>query len=224
MSASSTPIAPGSRSARYLLALAFGAGVVDAANYLGLGKVLTANMTGNTVLLGVALARGSGADAVRAACALGGFCLGAGAGVVLVRASGPWPWRSRRGLWLEAGALLALLLIWVIAGSASIRVLLIVISGVAMGAQSAAVRASDVRGVNTTYMTSTLVNAIARVIQRARGIRESDEGPGLPGAAWVTYALGAIAGAFAEKAWGGWVIAIPFVIVCAVGRFALGRR
>jgi GPR1/FUN34/yaaH family len=38
----------------------------------------------------------------------------------------------------------------------TVRYPLIVVAGVAIGAQSAAVRASDVRGVNTTFMTSTL--------------------------------------------------------------------
>lgn len=65
-----------SRSSAYLLALSLAAGVVDAVSYVGLGKVFTANMTGNTVLLGVALARGTGGDAARAAAALGGFCAG----------------------------------------------------------------------------------------------------------------------------------------------------
>lgn len=42
-----------------LLGLALAAGGVDAATYLGLGRAFPANMTGNTVLLGVAVARGA---------------------------------------------------------------------------------------------------------------------------------------------------------------------
>jgi len=38
-----------------LLLLACAAGAIDAISYLGLGRVFTANMTGNTVLLGLAL-------------------------------------------------------------------------------------------------------------------------------------------------------------------------
>jgi uncharacterized membrane protein YoaK (UPF0700 family) len=41
-----------------LLALTWAAGSVDAISYLGLGHVFTAMMTGNTVLLGLALAQG----------------------------------------------------------------------------------------------------------------------------------------------------------------------
>jgi uncharacterized membrane protein YoaK (UPF0700 family) len=98
---------------------------------------------------------------------------------------------------------------------------LVAISGIAMGAQSAAVRASDVRGVNTTFMTSTLMNAIARLVLRARGIREGRAGPGLPGAAWLTYAGGAVAGAFAEKAWHAGAVAMPLAFVCAVSATAI---
>src|SRR5947209_4569301 len=46
-----------------LLALAFSAGGVDAAVYLGLGHAFPANMTGNTVLIAIAVARGGGGDA-----------------------------------------------------------------------------------------------------------------------------------------------------------------
>ena len=42
--------------AQALLALTFTAGLVDAASYLGLGHVFTANMTGNVVLLGFGIA------------------------------------------------------------------------------------------------------------------------------------------------------------------------
>src|SRR6187402_597093 len=42
-----------------MLALTFSTGVIDAVGYLGLDKVFTGNMTGNVVILGMALA---GAD------------------------------------------------------------------------------------------------------------------------------------------------------------------
>src|SRR3954471_16235553 len=41
--------------ARALLALTFSTGLVEAVSYLGLGRVFTANMTGNVVLLGFGL-------------------------------------------------------------------------------------------------------------------------------------------------------------------------
>lgn len=41
-----------------LLGLTWSAGFLDAISFLGLGNVFTANMTGNTILLGIALGRG----------------------------------------------------------------------------------------------------------------------------------------------------------------------
>ena len=62
-----------------MLALAFAAGYIDAISYLGLSRVFTANMTGNTVLLGIALAQLDGDAAARSGLALAGFLAGAAA-------------------------------------------------------------------------------------------------------------------------------------------------
>jgi len=44
----------------FLYALTAVSGIVDAVSYLGLGRVFTANMTGNVVLLGFAIAGAPG--------------------------------------------------------------------------------------------------------------------------------------------------------------------
>ncbi len=62
----------GGRDAMLLL-LTLAAGCVDAISYLGLGHVFTAMMTGNTVLLGLALGQGHILDALRSIRALLGF-------------------------------------------------------------------------------------------------------------------------------------------------------
>ncbi len=171
-------------------------------------------MTGNTVLLGVAVAGGSSSDAVRALVALGGFCLGGVAGMVWIGArQESWPRLTWPIFALETVALAGLLAAWLSAGAGSVRSLLVVLSGVAMGAQSAAVRISEVPGVNTTYMTSTLLNAVARIVP---GARQRGVDSRLPGVAWAIYALGALAGAGAEQAWGGSAVAVPLAIVAAV--------
>jgi uncharacterized membrane protein YoaK (UPF0700 family) len=59
-----------------LLSLAGAAGCIDALSYLGLGQVFTANMTGNTVLLGVALCRARWWAVARSGAALVGFLTG----------------------------------------------------------------------------------------------------------------------------------------------------
>ena len=205
------------REAHLLLLLAFAAGSVDALSYLGLGRVFTANMTGNTVLLGVAVAAGPVGDALRALTALGGFCLGGAVGIAIIGVRrAPWHRLTLPVFGLETAALAALLAVWEIDGSSSLRYLLIVLSGVAMGAQSAATRVSTVPGVNTTYMTSTLLNFVARIVQRSPSARKPAEASRLPGAAWAIYALGALAGAGAQQAWDGGAVAIPLAIVVAV--------
>src|SRR5438132_9567142 len=69
---------------RALLVLTFTTGLVDAVSYLGLGRVFTANMTGNVVLLGFGLAGGSGLPVLAPVISLGCFLVGAGAGGALV--------------------------------------------------------------------------------------------------------------------------------------------
>jgi uncharacterized membrane protein YoaK (UPF0700 family) len=212
------------RVATYLVALALASGFVDATSYLGLGKVFTANMTGNTVLLGVAVAQGSGVDAARAGAALAGFCIGVAVGVALMgRSNRPWPQPAAGTFLLEIVALVALLAGWTAVGVASFRYGLIALSGVAMGAQSAAVRAARTGGVATTYVTGTLTNTIARLMERALGRSGSAEGSGLGGGVWVTYAVGALGGAALVKAWHGAVIAVPLAIVCGVAAASLWR-
>src|ERR1700716_2557903 len=69
--------------ARALLVLTFTTGLVDAVSYLGLGRVFTANMTGNIVLLGFGIAGSGGLPVVAPLISLAAFLIGAGAGGVL---------------------------------------------------------------------------------------------------------------------------------------------
>jgi len=213
------------REPHLLLALAFAAGSIDALSYLGLGRVFTANMTGNTVLLGVAVATGTSADTLRAVAALGGFVLGGAVGILLIaRRRGSWYRLTWPVFGLETASLVAVLVIWQAAGVSPVRYLLIVLAGAGMGAQSAATRASNVAGVNTTYMTSTLLNAVARVVLRDRQVRKQAEDSHLPGVAWAIYAAGALAGAAAVDSWHGAAVAIPLAIVAAVSGWVVRSR
>jgi uncharacterized membrane protein YoaK (UPF0700 family) len=211
-----SPVTGTHRTAPILLLLALAAGSLDAISYLRVG-VFPANMTGNTVLLAVAVAREHGERAAHSATALGGFGLGVAVGVGLMpRLGGAWPRSAMPALLLET-AILALLAVESIAGVAGLRYEEIALAAVAMGAQSSAVRSSHVSGVTTTYMTGTYMNAIARAVNRLRGVPPTREAPpGLPGAAWVTYAIGALAAGVAEKAWHADSILIPLVIVAVI--------
>ncbi|HET9718814.1 MAG TPA: YoaK family protein [Solirubrobacteraceae bacterium] len=213
-----------SRIPQVLLALALGAGFLDAASYLGFGHVFPANMTGNTVLLAVAAIRGNPTHAARSVTALAGFAGGVALGAAIVRRRGRWPRRAAGIFWLECVLLAALLFLWGVAGTAAARYWLIALASAAMGGQSVAVRASHVSGVQTTYMTSTYQSAVARLIFRLRGIREENAGPALPGSAWITYGVGALIGALAESGWGVSSVAVPLAIVAAVAISAIRNR
>src|SRR5438552_18261790 len=63
-----------------LIALTFTTGLIDAVSYLGLGRVFTANMTGNVVLLGFGIAGAGGLPVLAPVLSLVSFLLGAGIG------------------------------------------------------------------------------------------------------------------------------------------------
>lgn len=207
-----------------LLALSFAGGTVDAATYLGIGHVFPANMTGNTVLMAIAVVRHGDTELVRAAVALGAFCVGVAVGTLALRDTGRWPQTAALALGLEAGLLAIVLGSWEGFGL-SPRYWLIAIAAVAMGTQSAAVRALHLGGVSTTYVTGTLTTAVARLVARMTSAPpRAPASPALPGESWIVYALGALAGGFAEHSWQGRVMAIPLALVLASTLTALWRR
>jgi uncharacterized membrane protein YoaK (UPF0700 family) len=144
-----------------MLALTFSTGVIDAVGYLGLDRVFTGNMTGNVVILGMAL---TGADDLPVAgpvIALGFFLLGALiAGRVLRGQSVGWS--NRTTVLLAAVAVVIALssLAAFLAGDDRPSWLGFVITGalgLAMGAQAGAARQVGVKDVTTVVVTSTLV-------------------------------------------------------------------
>src|SRR5580765_4388020 len=137
-----------------LVALTFTTGIVDAVSYLGLGRVFTANMTGNVVLLGFALGGTHGFDVgaltVSLAAFLAGGLLG---GRLAVRFAG----RPGR-LLARACAFEAVVVAVACATAAGLhpdtherrRYAVIAVLGVAMGARNVHVRAMGARDFSTT--------------------------------------------------------------------------
>ena len=152
-----------------LLTLTAAAGSADAVSYLGFGRVFTANMTGNLVLLGIAIGQVQLGGSIRAMIAFAGFVLGVLLGVRLTARTEPavvWPRSVTVVLAAELGLLLVLLAIWEIAGArpeALALDLLIALSAGAMGMQTAAVRRLGVAGVTTTFVTGMLTGRIAEL-------------------------------------------------------------
>src|SRR5215210_837388 len=86
-------------------------GYVDAVSYLGLGHVFTAAMTGNTVLLALAVGEQEWSAAGRATVALVGFVGGVAVGQLVVgrfAARPHWPRAVSLGLLVELSLLLML--------------------------------------------------------------------------------------------------------------------
>jgi uncharacterized membrane protein YoaK (UPF0700 family) len=150
---------------RALLALTFTTGLVDAVSYLALGRVFTANMTGNVVLLGFGIAGGGGLPVVAPVISLAAFLLGSGTGGVLVRRMGErHPALLARALGIEVSLIAGAA---VIAAATSVRpgnasgYALIVVMAFAMGVRNAAVRHIGVPDLNTTVLTMTLTGLAA---------------------------------------------------------------
>ncbi len=158
-----------------LLLLTLVAASVDAISYLGLGHVFTAMMTGNTVLLGLALAQGEVLAALRSILALIGFSAGVFVGAMIVeRESYPaeWPAVVTTALAFEAVILAIFAINFILFDNihGGIIFLLIVLSAFAMGVQSAAVRRLGVPGIATTYITGTLTSLMVDLLGWLRSI------------------------------------------------------
>ncbi|MBG6056220.1 uncharacterized membrane protein YoaK (UPF0700 family) [Salinibacterium sp. CAN_S4] len=143
-----------------MLALTFSTGVIDAVGYLGLDRVFTGNMTGNVVILGMALTGADGLPIVGPIIALVLFMLGAAvAGRTLRPVAAGWSGRSTAlfavvGLVLAASAVPML----VIADpSEPVKFAVTGALGLAMGMQAGAARHIGVKDVTTVVVTSTIV-------------------------------------------------------------------
>lgn len=176
-----------------MLALTLVTGFVDATSYLRLGHVFVANMTGNVVFLGFALAGARGLSAPASLVALAAFILG---GLLGGRLGARFA--HHRAVLLRAGLLVQLAFLAVAAilatGGSSVRYPLIVLLGLGMGVQNATVRRLGVRELTTTVLTMTLtgIAADARLAGGAGGTGSSLARRSL---SVLAMALGALAGA-----------------------------
>src|SRR5207253_12806 len=135
---------------------------------LALGHVFTANMTGNVVFLGFAMAKVPELSIARSGAALGAFVIGAALGGRLAARirSGP------RLRWIGAGFAVETILLLAAAALAAAgagdlmrdppRLYgLIVLTGLAMGVRNAVVRTVAERDLTTTVLTLTITGIAA---------------------------------------------------------------
>jgi len=161
---SGPPVFPQGRNTMVLV-LTWAASAIDAISYLGLGHVFTANMTGNAVLLGVAIGQGQGLAALRSILALAGFVAGVALGAIVLQKGSQqsdWPVAVTKAVMLEGVILVAFTVAWHLGARAGPTLyVLIILSALAMGLQSAAIRHLKVPGIATTYITGTLTSLVA---------------------------------------------------------------
>ena len=143
-----------------MVALTFVTGVVDAASYLKLGHVFVANMTGNIVFLGFALAGASGLSSVTSLVALASFLAGAFAGGWLIARTPAHRGHLLRSASACQASLMAIAVIVALSGSepfaSGVRYALLVPLALAMGVQNASAQRLAIPELTTTVLTRTL--------------------------------------------------------------------
>lgn len=151
-----------------LLLLSVTTGLVDAISVLGLGKVFTANMTGNIVFLGFAAAGTPGFRIAPFLAALSAFLMGALIAGRVGKHHADLPLRR----WLLVAALVEAVLLWTAAGVATgfdvpsqspttSVYAIIALTGLAMGFRNATIRQLKVPDLTTTVLTLTVTGLAA---------------------------------------------------------------
>jgi uncharacterized membrane protein YoaK (UPF0700 family) len=208
-----------------LLLLTVATGVVDAVSILALGRVFIANMTGNIVFIGFALAGAPGFSLIASLLALAGFLLGAAAGGPVIRR-----FRESRGRLLAVVTTTELLLLAgavVIAAvsdepfAATSRDLIVLVAATALGLQNAAARELGVPDATTTVLTMTLTGFAADLWQRNGQVLQRRL------LAVGAMLLGALAGAaLVLREGASWALTLALLLVAVVcaGTWVVQRR
>jgi len=142
-------------------------GLIDAISFLALGKVFTANMTGNVVFLAFAVAGAPGLSVTRSLTALVSFLIGAViGGRIATHLSGlVRPNWISIALITESALLLVATLVAINFGDSSASVFrsypIIVLTGCAMGIRNATVRKLAIADLTTTVLTLTITGLAA---------------------------------------------------------------
>lgn len=185
------------------------AGISDAVGYITMGGVFAANMTGNTVLAGIALAESRYPDAGRHLAPLVAFFVGAMLARLLLRL---WA-RPTIPILLEA-AVIGTMSFLPLATEPAVLVL-----AFAMGLQASAITQFGGVSVSTVVVTSTL----ARTADAALDHLWPAEARKLPVVAtprllmltWVGYLVGAVAGGLLLHVV-AWPLLVPAVLLVIV--------
>ena len=200
-------------------------GAVNAVSFLALGKVFSSIITGNLVLIGVAVTTHSSTEAVHAGLGIAGYTAG-----VLVAAplaarrsdqAGAWPRSVTATLVAELIVLAGFCLGWEFSSGSPHdggQLALLIVAAAAMGMQSAAVR--RLGQMSSTYLTSTLLGVLAGLATRTR-----PEGLGRSIGALAAIVVGALAGGMLARSAYAWLpVAVLLPLAVVVAASAAGSR
>ncbi len=163
--------------------------MADAIGYLTMGGIFAANMTGNTVLTGLAAAKGDIAGALHHCGPLLMFFLGAITARVLLRVA-----KTLKAPLACHAVALAIATFFLEDPTLAISVV-----AYAMGLQASAITRFGRTAASTVVVTSTIARLADAAVDRWAGRPRSDPTPGgdprLLLLTWACYLLGAVAGA-----------------------------
>ncbi|MCY9656578.1 YoaK family protein [Paenibacillus chondroitinus] len=184
-----------------VLVLCLISGIVDVIGYLGLGHVFTANMTGNLVLIGIAIGQAQPLAVLRSILAFIGFVAGIALATVIVkqgREEQIWSRGVTAALGSEALLLLIAALLSYAGESERNLYILILLLSMGMGMQTTVARHLKVAGISTTVLTNNLANVIEDTIAHFRRINRFTADAWLRTWAVAIYCLGAVITAVLE--------------------------
>ena len=165
------------------IALTFGSGAADVASFTRLGSVFTSVMTGNIVLLGLAVAQGSLTLASHTVVSIAGYIAGVAAGTWIARGvkgreagsgsgeAGVLPAHVTWVLLAELTLLAGFTAGWEVSGASPAgwaQFALLATLAAAMGVQSSAVNDMGLTQVSTTYLTGTLTGLVSSLVSRGQ--------------------------------------------------------
>ncbi|HET9886835.1 MAG TPA: YoaK family protein [bacterium] len=197
-----------------LLALTFVTGVLDALAYLALGRVFTANITGNMVLLGFAAGGAQGLSILRPAVAVVAFIAGAlwGGRLFFRMKASPLSRWAGSAFGMESALFLAATIAAAGHGSEiaadTPRMEIIALTAIAMGIRNATIRKLGVPDITTTLLTLSVTGLAvdSRIVggTRTRWARRT--------ASVVAMLVGAAAGAWLLRS----SVALPLALCTAI--------
>jgi uncharacterized membrane protein YoaK (UPF0700 family) len=147
-----------------MLTLTFCTGICDAVGYLALDRVFTGNMTGNVVILGMALGQADDLPIAGPLIALITFVVFAGvAGRVVRRHPDGWP-TPVSAIFGTVAVVLAAVAVWSVFVDVRAQPVAMIAAGIiaaVMGLQAAAARHVGVKDITTVVVTSALTGLAA---------------------------------------------------------------